>query len=150
MPQSLSSIILHIIFSTKNRESMIREEIESELHAYIASICRACGSEAYRVGGTSNHIHIACTLPRTLAASQLLEEVKKSSSKWIKGKSRRYQAFSWQAGYAVFSVGRSQLDHLVRYIDGQKDHHRKKGFKEEVVKLLEKYGVEYNERYLMA
>ena len=92
MAQSLSKILLHAVFSTKNRTKLILSEFENDLHGYIASICRAYKSNAYKVGGTENHIHIAYTLPRTITVAKLMEEIKKSSSKWIKkspGCSRR-------------------------------------------------------------
>jgi REP element-mobilizing transposase RayT len=148
MSQSLSKILLHAIFSTKNRTKLILPEFENELHGYIGSICRNNKSNAYKVGGTENHIHIACTLPRTITVAKLMEEIKKSSSKWIKGKSPRCSMFAWQAGYSVFSLGQSQLDILIRYIQNQKQHHKRKTYKEEVLELLEKYDVQYDEKYL--
>jgi putative transposase len=148
LPQSLSKVILHVVFSTKNREATITGEIRADLHAYLAGICRALESEAFRVGGTENHIHLACTLPRTLTQSKLLEEMKKSSSAWIKKQPRCPAHFSWQAGYGAFSVSQSQLPALIRYIDVQEEHHRTKTYKEELIELLKKYRVEYDEKYL--
>ena len=148
MAQSLSKILLHVIFSTKNRTKLILSEFENELHGYIASICRAYKSNAYKVGGTENHIHIACSLSRTITVAKLLEEVKKNSSKWIKDKSPRCSMFSWQAGYSVFSLGQSQLNTLIKYIDNQKEHHKSKTYKEELLEILKKYEIEYDERYL--
>ena len=148
MAQSLSKILLHAVFSTKNRTKLILSEFENELHAYIASICRAHKSNAYKVGGTENHIHIACSLPRTITVAKLLEEIKKSSSKWIKDKSPRCSLFSWQAGYSVFSLGQSQLNNLIKYIEKQKEHHKSTTYKEELIEILKKYEIEYDERYL--
>ncbi len=110
---------------------MISDEFEKELYAYLATSIRDHGSNAYRIGGTQNHIHIACTLPRTMTVSQLLKEIKASSSKWMKQKSRRCADFTWQAGYGVFSLGQSQLPALIKYIEKQKEHHKKKTYKEE-------------------
>ena len=95
MPQSLSKVLLHVVFSTKNRDSSISKDIQPKLYAYIASICRKIGSQAFRVGGTDNHIHIACSLPRSLTISKLLEEIKKRSSKWLKTQDDTLRAFSW-------------------------------------------------------
>lgn len=148
MPHSLSKILLHIVFSTKNRVEMISPDVMNDLHAYLAGICRAHGSQAFRVGGTEDHIHIACTLPRILTVSRLLEEVKKSSSKWVKINDLQQQKFAWQSGFGVFSLGQSQLETLIRYIDNQKEHHQKMTFKEELLELLQKYEIEYDERYL--
>ena len=148
MAQSLSKILLHLVFSTKNRANIIPKEIENKLHAYLAGICRANGSNAFRVGGTANHVHIACTLPRTMTISKLLEEIKKSSSVWIKAQHTDCQYFSWQAGYGAFSLGESQLETLIKYIDKQHEHHEKLNFKDEFRNFLQKYKMEYNEKYI--
>jgi putative transposase len=148
VPQSLSKVILHVVFSTKNRERIITDGLKTNLQAYLAGICRAKASEALRVGGTDNHVHLACTLPRTLTQSKLLEEIKKSSSAWIKKQPGAPGHFSWQAGYGAFSVSQSQLPELMRYIDRQEKHHRIKTFEEELVELLTKYAVKHDEKYL--
>ncbi len=148
MPQSLSTVLLHVVFSTKNREKTIPEHLRGALHAYLAGICRARGSEAFRVGGTEDHVHIACTLPRTLTMAKLVEEIKKPSSIWMKQQEGGPRHFSWQAGYGIFSLGQSQSPTLIRYIDNPEEHHRTKSFKEELLELLEKYGVEYDEKHL--
>jgi len=93
-------------------------------------------------------VHLACTLPRTLTVSKLLEEIKKTSSAWFKARDPRCEGFSWQAGYGAFSLGESQLGALIRYIDAQREHHRTRAFGEELLDLLHKYRVEYDERYL--
>ena len=148
MAQSLSKILLHVVFSTKNRKRFILPDLQKPLHAYLAGACRALGSEAYRVGGTEDHVHIACTLPRTLTVSKLLEEIKKTSSAWFKGQDPSCRGFAWQAGYGVFSLGQSQLAALVHYIETQEEHHQSISFEEELLTLFKRYAVEYNERYL--
>ncbi len=148
MPQSLSQILLHVIFSTKDREPTIPNELADELYRYLAAACDAHGSHAYRIGGMPDHVHIACTLPRTVTVSKLLEEIKKSSSKWIKERDRRCAGFTWQGGYGAFSLGQSQLDAAIPYIERQKERHAKKSFKEEFVEFLRKYKVDYDERYV--
>ncbi len=148
MPQSLSKILLHLVFSTKSRERWIDSGIRVDLHAYLAGACRGIGGEAYRVGGTDDHVHIACLLPRTMTVAKLLEEVKKSSSAWVKQRGAGYGGFAWQAGYGAFSVGQSQMETLLRYIDNQEEHHRTQTFQEEFVEFLKRYGVEYDERYV--
>jgi REP element-mobilizing transposase RayT len=140
--------MLHIVFSTKNREKTIPEQSMDKLHAYLAGACRALGSVAYRVGGVGDHVHIACTLPRTVTIAKLLEEIKKSSSAWMKQQPGVHRLFAWQAGYGAFSVGQSQLPALIEYIDNQREHHRTRTFREELVEFLEKYGVEYDDEYL--
>ena len=148
MAQSLSMVLLHIVFSTHNRQKMIPKHLRSKLHAYLAGVCRKMGSEAFRVGGTDDHVHIACTLPRTLTMAKLVEEIKKPSSSWMKQQERDTAQFSWQSGYGIFSLGQSQLPALIRYIDDQEEHHKTNSFKEELLLFLEKYGVAYDKKYL--
>lgn len=146
MSQSLSKVILHLIFSTKNRENYIKPELLPSLHAYMATLLRDMESNALRVGGTTNHIHIACTLPRTVTQSELLKKLKIESSKWLKGQG--LTLFSWQRGYGSFSVAQSQLSVLVKYIDNQEVHHKQRTFQEEYLDFLKRYDVPYDERYV--
>src|SRR5436190_18548757 len=139
MPQSLSQVILHIVFSTKDRRPWLDTPIRPRMHGYLATVCRDCGCEAYRVGGVADHVHIAARLARTVSQSQLLEKIKKTSSAWIKTQGSEYDHFFWQGGYGDFSIGYSQLDDLVRYIENQEGHHKTKTFQEEYRELLQKY-----------
>jgi REP element-mobilizing transposase RayT len=148
MPQSLSKILVHLIFSTKGRERLIRPPVEDELYRYMATVCETGGCHAYRIGGTEDHIHILFNLSRTRTPAELVEEVKKASSKWIKTKGREYGSFAWQNGYGAFSIGQFQFADVLRYIDGQKAHHKVKGFQEEFRDFLRRYEVEYDERYV--
>jgi len=148
MPQSLANVLVHLIFSTKNRVPLIEPEIEVELFPYLAAACRAQGCPAQKVGGTNDHIHIVCSLSRTITIAKLIEEIKTSSSKWIKTKGNRYAKFAWQGGYGAFSIGQSQLVDLKRYIVNQREHHRHKTFQEEFREFLKRYGVEFDERYV--
>ena len=148
MAQSPAKIVLHLVFSTKNRERWIEDSLQSGLHAYLAGACRAVGSEAYRVGGADDHVHIACTLPRTLTVSKLLEEIKKSSSVWVKNQDDKLRSIAWQAGYGAFSIGESQVPVLLNYIDNQWEHHQSSTFEEEFLTFLNRYRIEYDERYL--
>ena len=146
MPQSLSNVIIHIVFSTKQRTPYINDDIRSRFHAYLSKIIRDMKSHAYRVGGTKDHIHIACSLPRTITQSDFLRKIKSTSSKWIK--KQGIENFYWQNGYGVFSIGQSQLNHLLKYIDNQIEHHHKKTFQEEFRELLKKYKIDYDETYV--
>lgn len=148
MPQSLSHVILHIVFSTKNREPSLDAGIRPRMHAYLATVCRDCDCEAYRVGGVADHVHIATGLARTITPADLLEKIKKTSSAWIKQQGDQYRSFFWQSGYGAFSIGRSQLDSLIRYVDNQERYHRNKTFQEEYRELLRKYEVDFDERYV--
>ncbi len=148
MPQSLSKVILHVIFSTKNREPWLGSDVRPRMHAYIATVCRDLGAELVRVGGVADHVHIVTTLPRTVSQAQLVEQIKKASSKWIKAPDARYRGFFWQRGYGAFSVSPSQLDAVLQYIDSQQEHHRTRTFQEEYRELLRKHGVDFDERYV--
>ena len=148
MSQSYVQFYTHIVFHTKNNKKFIREEIEDELYSYMGGILRNYKSIPIQIGGTSDHVHMLCTLPKTMTPADLVEEVKKSSSKWIKTKGPRYSNFYWQDGYGGFSVGWSQVDTVKNYIRNQKQHHRKVQFIDEYKSLLDEYGISYEERYL--
>lgn len=148
MPQSLVKNYMHIVFSTKNRQPFIKEEIQDELYAYIGGICRNLECHTQAIGGVEDHIHILCNLSRKIALMKLLEEVKSHSSKWIKTKGVEYENFYWQRGYGGFSVNPSQIDIVIKYIQNQKEHHKKRTFKEEYRAFLKKYDVPYDERYV--
>jgi REP-associated tyrosine transposase len=146
--QSLSILLVHLVFSTKNRQPWIRPEIEDELYAYLAGVCRELDSPALAINGTNDHVHILVRMGKKTALADLIEEVKKRSSKWIKTRSAAYQDFYWQAGYGAFSIGQSSVDSLKRYIADQKEHHRTRTFQEELRAILRKYNVECDERYV--
>ena len=148
MPQSLSSILIHLIFSTKNREPFITEAIEKELHPYMAKIFRELKSPALTIGGTDDHVHILFSLGRTIEVAELIEKVKTKSSKWIKTKGQEFENFYWQRGYGAFSIGQSQVETLKRYIARQRIHHQRVTFQEEYRKFLKSYGIDYDERYV--
>jgi REP-associated tyrosine transposase len=148
MPQSLSKVIVHIIFSTKNREPWLHANVRSRMHAYLATMCRDLGTEFVHVGGVSDHVYIVTTLPRTVSQAQLIEEIKKTSSKWIKTVDVHYHGFSWQRGYGAFSVSPSQLESVLDYVNSQQKHHRTRTFQEEYRELLRKHGVDFDERYV--
>jgi putative transposase len=148
MPQSLSSILIHLIFSTKNREPFITPEIELELHPYMATIFRGMKCPSLAIAGTTDHVHILFSMARVVTIADLVEEVKTESSKWIKTKGQEFRNFHWQRGYGGFSIGQSQVSILRRYIHNQKRHHRRITFQEEYRKFLMSYGIEYDERYV--
>ncbi len=147
MPQSLSKVLVHLIFSTKHRESLIGPEIRPRLHAYLAGILHNLKSPSLQIGGVADHVHILFALGRTISQAEVVEEAKKSSSKWMKAESG-VPEFTWQAGYGAFSIGESQADAVIHYIQNQEEHHRKVTFQEEFRKFLERYKVAYDERYV--
>ena len=148
MPQSLSKVIVHVVFGTKDREPWLDSNVRTRMHGYLATICRDLGAELVHVGGMSDHVHIVMTLPRTLSQAQFIEHIKKVSSKWIKGLDMRYRGFFWQRGYGAFSVSPSQLDSVLVYVNKQQEHHRTHSFQEEYRELLRKPGVDFDERHV--
>ena len=148
MPQSLSSILIHLIFSTKNREPLLSPEIDAELYPYIASIFKAMKSPALIIDGASDHLHTLFSLSRVVTIADLVEEVKTESSKWIKTKGQEFRNFHWQNGYGAFSISQSEVATVQRYIRRQKEHHRRVTFQDEYRRFLAAYEVEYDERYV--
>ncbi len=148
MPQSLSRILVHIIFSTKNRKPLLQGQIIPELYSYLAGVLQECESPALKIGGIADHVHILCSLSKNYALAKVVEEIKKSSSKWLKTKGDAFQSFYWQNGYGGFSVSQSDTDVVIRYIEKQEEHHHKMTFQEEYRKFLEKYRIPYDERYV--
>lgn len=127
---------------------MIDKSVETELYNYMGGICKQLGCNPVVVGGYKNHVHILCLLSRKIAAMKLIQEIKQSSSKWIKSKGNQYANFYWQDGYGIFSVSQSQVDQVARYIKNQEAHHQTKNFKKEFLMLLNRYNIEYDEGYL--
>ncbi len=148
MAQTLVSLMVHVIFSTKNREPLITSEIERELFAYIGGILKNHESRLLDAGGTVDHVHLLISLSKNICLSSLMKDIKKDSSCWIKTKGRAFRTFHWQDGYGAFSIGNSDMTVLKQYIGSQKEHHRKRSFQEELIQFLEGYGIEYDERYL--
>jgi REP element-mobilizing transposase RayT len=148
MPQSLSKVYVHIIFSTKNRQNLIDVKIEKSLYEYLGGICKGLECNPVRIGGHKNHVHILCLLSRKVSQMKLLEEIKKQSSKWIKTKGQAYSNFYWQDGYGIFSINPTEIDKVIKYIQLQREHHKYKSFQEEFIAFLKKYKIEYDERYI--
>ena len=149
MPQSLAKVLIHIIFSTKDRYPfLIDHAIRSEMHAYLGGACKGLGCPVLIVGGVADHVHIFCSLTRNYSIAKVLADVKRESSKWVKTKGTILRKFAWQNGYGLFSVGQSQIEDVRRYIREQEEHHLTKTFQEEYREFLEKYEVEYDERYV--
>ncbi|KEO71701.1 IS200/IS605 family transposase [Anditalea andensis] len=148
MGQSLVQNYIHIIFSTKNRQSFIHPPYEDELHSYLGGICKKMDCIPLKIGGYTDHVHILCKLSKKITLMNLMEELKSHSSKWIKTKDKSLERFYWQDGYGAFSVNPTQVDMVIKYIADQKEHHRKKSFQDEYRLFLKKYQVEYDERYV--
>ena len=149
MPQSLAKILVHTVFSTKERRPFLRDRaLREELHSYVGGVLNNLNCQSILVGGVEDHVHILSTLSRTRQAAEMVKEVKRGSSIWIKTKDPRLEQFAWQSGYGIFSIGFSQLATVRRYIAGQEEHHRQLSFQDEFRLLLSRYDIEFDERYV--
>jgi putative transposase len=149
MPQSLSQIYVHAVFSTKDRRPYLQDiEVQRRLHEYIGGACRELGCPSVRVGGVEDHVHILFRLSRTTEVASIIREIKRESSKWIKEAFPTQSQFAWQSGYGVFSISPSHLDGLTKYISQQADHHARESFQDEFRRLLRMYDIEWDERYV--
>jgi putative transposase len=147
VPQSLSNLLVHLIFSTANRYPWLQDEWRDDLHGYLGGIVRECGSDLLAVNSIEDHVHLLFNLPRTMAMAGLVKEVKVGSSAWIHSKFS-IGKFHWQAGYGVFSVSESHKEAVRKYIADQRKHHRKVSFQEEYRRILERNGTPFDERYV--
>ena len=149
VPQSLSKILVHTIFSTKDRRPFLRDKsTRDELHRYMGSILTNLNCQPIIVGGVEDHVHLLCALSRTCDAAEMVKEVKRGSSLWLKSKSPGLAEFAWQNGYGIFSIGFSQIDEVRKYIAGQEEHHRTVTFQDELRGFLRRYEIAYDERYV--
>ena len=149
MPQSHANVLLHVVFSTKNRHPYLRAaEHRDVMTDYLVGTLRNIKCPSLQIGVVEDHVHILCNLHRTVTIAKLVEEVKTSSSKRIKQEGRRLRDFHWQNGYGAFSVSQSKVEPAKQYIANQEEHHRRKSFQEEYRMLLERHGIEYDERYM--
>lgn len=148
MPQSLSQILVHLVFSTKNREAWLADSIRDELHAYIGGVIKSQNGTLLKAGSVDDHIHLLADHPRTVSPAKLVQEIKTGSSKWIKTKGPRYTKFAWQTGYGIFSVSPSHKNAVISYIENQAKHHDTNSFQDEYQNLLGKYGIQFDERYI--
>jgi putative transposase len=149
MPQSLSNVLVHVIYSTKNREPFLRDvRLRRELEGYLVGTLQGIECAPLRLRVVADHLHALCQLSRTVTIAKLIETMKTESSKWVKRHKRGTTAFQWQAGYAAFSVSASNAGRVTRYIENQDEHHRVKTFQDEVRAFLRRHQIEFDERYV--
>jgi REP element-mobilizing transposase RayT len=148
MAQSLSKLYVHLIYHIKNTSVVIRDEEKQKLYAYMGSVLKSNDSIPIIINGTKDHVHILCVMSKNIALANLVEEIKRHSSRWIKTLDKYYSGFEWQAGYGGFSVSPSIHNKTKQYINNQEEHHKKKTFKEEYLMFLKEYGIKYDEKYL--
>lgn len=147
MASTLTKVLLHITFSTKNREAILSPAMEPSLFAYIGGICRRMDSPMLAMNGTTDHVHMLASIGKTVSLSDLMLNIKRDSSKWIKESDAMFRDFAWQDGYFAFSIGESGVDGLRAYIANQKEHHKTVDYKGEMPIFFRKYGIEWDERY---
>ncbi len=146
MPQSLANILIHAIWSTKGRRPLISDDVRAGLHGYMAGVLKNLESPALIINSVTDHVHILCQLSKNVATCKLLEEVKKSSSKWMK--EQGVLDLAWQNGYGVFSVSQSNVGAVRKYIESQAEHHKKRDFKAEFREFCKRHDVAIDERYV--
>jgi putative transposase len=149
MPQSLSVVYIHLVFSTKDRRPFLRDKTKrEELHRYIGGVSKKLDCATLMVGGVEDHVHLLCRFGRTITQAEWVKELKRISNIWLKEQGGEYAEFEWQGGYANFSVSQSNLEQVKKYIEEQEEHHRKMSFQDELRALLRKHGVEWDEKYV--
>ncbi|WP_341871435.1 IS200/IS605 family transposase [Aeoliella straminimaris] len=148
MPQSLAQLYIHLVFTTNQRTPFLADAaFRNHTHRYLAGVCKNQGSPAISIGGTEDHVHTLLRLGKTSSISELVRELKRDSSKWIKEENPQLEHFHWQQGYGAFSISPSHVNAIKSYISTQEEHHRKESFQDEFRRLCTKYGVELDERY---
>ncbi len=148
MANTFTSLHYHIVFSTKNREPWIRQDIEQRVWAYLGGIAKDNDFKPVRFGGIENHVHLLIGIPPFIAVSKAVQLLKGGSSKWMKENFPEAAGFGWQDGYAAFTVSRSQIPEIETYIVKQRDHHNVKSFEEEYRAFRDRHDITYDERYL--
>jgi putative transposase len=148
MPQSLTKVYLHLVFSTKNRERVLSDEDRVDLHAYFGGSLKGCDCQPIEINSEPDHVHLLFLMGRRMGISDVVAALKRGGTDWLRQRSTRYAGFHWQSGYGIFSVSESSADQVRSYIQHQREHHRVRTFEEEYRALLDKHKVEYDERYV--
>ncbi len=148
MANTFSQLYVHSVFAVKGRENIINAKFKDELYKYICGIVNKNNQKVYSINGMPDHIHILLSIKPNCLLSDLMRDIKASSSKWINEKRFVQGKFQWQEGFGAFSVSQSQVDKVIAYIDNQETHHKKLAFKEEYIGLLKSYKIEFDEKYV--
>jgi len=148
MPQSLSVVYIHLVYSTKNRQPFLRDpETRADLHSFLGGTSKKLDCAPIIVGGVEDHVHLLCRFGRSITQAEWIKELKRISNLWLKDQDDKYRDFEWQKGYADFSVSQSNLEQVKQYIANQEAHHRKMSFQDEVRELLRRHQQEWDEKY---
>ena len=148
MPQSLVSLNVHVVFSTKNREPFIDADLTPRLYAYVGGVLRNTGSVLLAIGGVEDHVHLLASLGRQVCIADLVRDVKSNSSGWVHETFPDRAAFAWQSGYGAFTVSKSVIERVKGYIATQEERHKKETFQQEYLRFLAEHGLEYDERFV--
>jgi putative transposase len=147
MPSTYLSLHYHLVFGTRSREPFIGDEWGGRLHDYLGGTIRGLGGFPEAVGGVADHVHLLIGLKATHCLADVLRELKKASSAWVHNEIKMH-GFAWQEGYAAFTISATACDVVRKYISDQPEHHRVKSFREELIAMLDKAGIEYDVKYL--
>lgn len=148
MPNTYTQIYIQFVFTVKYRNGVIEKHWKDQLYKYIKGIVNGLGHKLIAINGVEDHIHILVGYKPVQSFSELMKAVKQNSSKWVNENKFTKRKFEWQEGYGAFSYGQSQLSKIVNYIDNQETHHKKTSFHDEYVAFLEKFEIDYNEKYI--
>lgn len=149
MANTYTSLNYHVVFSTKNREPFLRDEIRGRLWPYLGGIARENAMRAFAIGGVADHVHLLLAIPPTMSVAKAVQLIKGGSSHWVKETVAEMTSFAWQDGYGAFTVSESQIAAVKEYIQQQAEHHRRKSFAEEYREFLQRHQIELDERYLL-
>ena len=149
MSQTFSNLLFHLVWSTKNREPLIKKEIKHRLHSYIRTIIEREGANLLFINGIEDHVHLLVAMPLTMIIPDLIEKIKPVSTKWFIKTFPEIKGFKWQEGYGAFTVGKSNLQSVINYIENQEEHHKTLSFEKEFASMLEAQGIAYDKRYFL-
>jgi REP element-mobilizing transposase RayT len=147
MSSTYSKLLYHVVFSTKERHPWIVDDVLPDLHAYLGGIIKHLDGFPLMIGGIADHVHLVISLPPRIAIADAVRTIKSNSSKWLH-ESRKLMQFQWQAGYSAFTVSESARPAVMNYVRDQAEHHRRQDFPAELLALLRRHGIEFDERYL--
>lgn len=148
MAHSFHYVLMHVVFSTKERRPTLTDDIRDRLFAYMGGIVRDAGGKALVINGVTDHVHCLVSMPSTVSSAEMIRMMKEKSSKWVHENFSEKRTFAWQTGYGAFSLSHSKLGEVIKYITNQEEHHRKVSFQEEFLSLLKRHGIEFDERYI--
>jgi putative transposase len=148
MAHTFTTLLTHIVFSTSGRAPFLPDAIRPDVHAYLGGILREMHAAPIAIGGTADHVHLLTRMPADLAVADCLRVVKTNSSRWVHERWLERRSFAWQRGYGAFSVSESNRDAVIRYIEDQAQHHQRLSFQDELVALLKRHHVDFDERYM--